>query len=70
MKSQSIDDIVTFLEMEENLLELYSSLHATGCFKCSTSDLASVEYMDVDECIDLCSPINSQEIPIYTLTNS
>ena len=59
MKSKSIDDIVTFMEMEEDLMELYSQLHATGCFKCSTSDKYNTFDPNVnadDECIDLCSP--------------
>ena len=60
MRSQSIDDIVTFMEMEEDLMELYSELHATGCFKCSTSDWYNKFDPNVntdDDCIDLCSPI-------------
>ena len=56
MKSQSIDDIVTFLEMEEELLELYTELHATGCFTCSSSNLASND--NNEECIDLCSAMS------------
>ena len=60
MKSKSIDDIVTFMEMEEDLMELYSQLHATGCFKCSTSYKYNQFDLDTiadDECIDLCNPI-------------
>ena len=42
--------------MEDELLELYSQIHATGCFRCSTSELATNAYNDnSDECIDLCS---------------
>ena len=35
--SKSIDDIEVFLELEQSLMELYSELHATGCFTCSAS---------------------------------
>ena len=49
--------------MEEGLMELYSQLHATGCFKCSTSGNSSstynYDYADDTECVDLCSPAGS-----------
>ena len=55
-------------------MELYSQLHATGCFKCSTSDNASTtypyDYAAEDECVDLCSPISDSESPIALLTAS
>ena len=42
MMSKSIDDIEVFLELEQSLMELYSELHATGCFTCSASNSAYV----------------------------
>ena len=58
MTSNSIDDIEDFLEMEESLLELYTEVHATGCFKCSSSTNAQRayphDYSAAHECYDLC----------------
>ena len=59
-QTKIINDIVTFLEVEEDLLELYTDLHATGCFTCTSSGLIPHSHIDAsdEECIDLCSPIN------------
>ena len=58
--SKSIDDIEVFLELEQSLMELYSELHATGCFTCSASNSAYVtdldDYVSSNSCIDLCDP--------------
>ena len=60
MMSKSIDDIEVFLELEQSLMELYSELHATGCFTCSASNSAYVadpdDYATNNKCIDLCDP--------------
>ena len=70
MQSRSIEDVVTFLEMEEGLLELYSELHAAGCFKCSTSMSAShnsvYDYADDTECVDICDP-NADYSPLSSV---
>ena len=60
MMSKSIDDIEVYFELESSLIELYSELHATGCFTCSTSISAHVadpdDYADSNSRVDICEP--------------
>ena len=48
MQSKAINDVEVQLLIEMNLIELYSDIHAVGCFTCSDDDF------DDDECVDIC----------------
>ena len=53
MRSNAIDDIEAQLQMENNLIDLYTDIHAVGCFTCSGQ-----ESLNEDECIDICNDSN------------
>ena len=54
MRSNAIDDIEAQLQVENSLIDLYTDIHAVGCFTCSGQ-----ESNNDDECIDICHDPNA-----------